>query len=97
MSTRPFKVDPTKIFACDPDIIYIIIHPKDGQEEIYETLYLYEESKSLQELQQYVQEKYLSAKVISIIIDGPTQGYIYTWNNYADQSWYETGETCGYA
>lgn len=38
----------------------------------------------------------LNARLITIFVDTPLKGMIYQYGNYGD-SWWQIGETCGYA
>lgn len=38
----------------------------------------------------------LHARLITVFVDAPYKGMIYQYGNYGD-SWWQIGETCGYA
>jgi hypothetical protein len=42
-----------------------------------------------------IKEKY--PNVQKVMFDEAMQGYVFTYNNYGDNKWHQTGETRGYA
>ena len=52
---------------------------------------------SLNDCLKEIEYDYNSCNTVIVIIEDMTNGKVYRYNNYADSSWYEVGETEGYA
>lgn len=71
----------------------------EWKKEFIESMGMELETLTLDEIKEQIREKYCMSGnfgMITIFINSPLHGEILQYGNYGD-SWYQIGETCGYA